>query len=331
MFAVGDGGGRPRCCMALLEPGDVLVAPVRRLPGRPRRRRARTSCPRGVEVQLVPTDEAAIREALPRRDARLGRDAVEPRARRARHRGARRRRRTPRARCWPSTTRSPRRSRSARSSSAPTSRCRARTKALTGHSDLILGHVAARDAAPAERAARRGARGPARSRGRSRSGSRTARSRRSTCASSASARTRWRSPRRSQADDRVRGVRYPGLPSHPGHEVAARQMGGRFGMVARLRAADADAAQRFLARVRARRRGDELRRRAHDRRAPRALGHRRRVRGLHPAERGARGRGRPRRRRPACAGRRVILKDDLKIVLAAVFGARGAAHSVPRP
>ncbi len=31
------------------------------------------------------------------------------------------------------------------------------------------------------------------------------------------------------ADDRVAGVLYPGLPTHPGHEVAARQMDGAFG------------------------------------------------------------------------------------------------------
>jgi cystathionine beta-lyase/cystathionine gamma-synthase len=31
------------------------------------------------------------------------------------------------------------------------------------------------------------------------------------------------------ADNRVRRVLYPGLPNHPGHELAARQMGGGFG------------------------------------------------------------------------------------------------------
>jgi cystathionine gamma-lyase len=32
-----------------------------------------------------------------------------------------------------------------------------------------------------------------------------------------------------QQDKRVRRVLYPGLPSHPGHEIAARQMQGGFG------------------------------------------------------------------------------------------------------
>jgi cystathionine gamma-lyase len=49
------------------------------------------------------------------------------------------------------------------------------------------------------------------------------------------------------ADPHVTGVRYPGLPSHPSHEVAARQMGGRFGMVLGFELADADTAQAFLA------------------------------------------------------------------------------------
>jgi cystathionine gamma-lyase len=50
--------------LALLEPGDVLVAPGDAYPG------VRTIAtehlePRGIEVRLVPTDDAAIRSALP--------------------------------------------------------------------------------------------------------------------------------------------------------------------------------------------------------------------------------------------------------------------------
>jgi cystathionine gamma-synthase len=42
--------------------------------------------------------------------------------------------------------------------------------------------------------------------------------------------------------DRVTEVRYPGLPSHPGHEVAARQMNGGFGGMVSFRARSAEAA-----------------------------------------------------------------------------------------
>ena len=41
-------------------------------------------------------------------------------------------------------------------------------------------------------------------------------------------------------------VLYPGLPGHPGHEAAARQMGGLFGPVVSFVLADAAAADRFL-------------------------------------------------------------------------------------
>lgn len=46
------------------------------------------------------------------------------------------------------------------------------------------------------------------------------------------------------AHDRVAKVYYPGLPSHPGHELAARQMSG-FGGIVSLELADAAAARRF--------------------------------------------------------------------------------------
>ena len=50
--------------LALLEPGDVLVAPADAYPG-VRTIAAEHLRPRGVEVRLVPTDDAAIRAALP--------------------------------------------------------------------------------------------------------------------------------------------------------------------------------------------------------------------------------------------------------------------------
>ena len=47
----------------------------------------------------------------------------------------------------------------------------------------------------------------------------------------------------------VRGVRYPGLPSDPGHEVAARQMQGGFGGVLSFELADQPSASRLLERL----------------------------------------------------------------------------------
>jgi len=47
------------------------------------------------------------------------------------------------------------------------------------------------------------------------------------------------------ARDDVEGVRYPGLPGDPGHEVARRQMSG-YGMVVSFDVGSADRAERFL-------------------------------------------------------------------------------------
>jgi hypothetical protein len=44
----------------------------------------------------------------------------------------------------------------------------------------------------------------------------------------------------------VTGVRYPGLPDHPAHELAARQMSGIFGPVVSFELASAETARRFL-------------------------------------------------------------------------------------
>jgi cystathionine gamma-synthase len=51
------------------------------------------------------------------------------------------------------------------------------------------------------------------------------------------------------ADPRVTAVLYPGLPSHPDHAVAARQMHGGFGGMLSLRASDAASAIAVAARV----------------------------------------------------------------------------------
>ena len=48
----------------------------------------------------------------------------------------------------------------------------------------------------------------------------------------------------------VRGVRYPGLPSDPGHELAARQMQGGFGGVISFELGDQPSAVRMLERLR---------------------------------------------------------------------------------
>jgi cystathionine gamma-synthase len=45
-----------------------------------------------------------------------------------------------------------------------------------------------------------------------------------------------------EGQDRVTEVRYPGLPTHPGHEIAARQMIGGFGGMVSFRARSAEAA-----------------------------------------------------------------------------------------
>ena len=48
---------------------------------------------------------------------------------------------------------------------------------------------------------------------------------------------------------RVRQVPYPGLPGHPGHEVAKRQMRGLFGGLLAFRLADKESAASFMGRL----------------------------------------------------------------------------------
>ena len=55
-------------------------------------------------------------------------------------------------------------------------------------------------------------------------------------------RTRWRSPRCSSGTPRVERVFYPGLPTHPGHAIAARQMRDFGGMVSFLAESPEEAA-----------------------------------------------------------------------------------------
>ena len=119
------------------------------------------------------------------------------------------------------------------------------TKALSGHSDLLIGHVATRDDALRERLhgwrSRVGAiAGPFETWLAHRSLVTLDVRVRRQCANALAVASALRE------DGRVANVRYPGLADHPGHEVAARQMGGLFGPVLTFELPDADAAQAFL-------------------------------------------------------------------------------------
>ena len=110
--------------------------------------------------------------------------------------------------------------------------------------------------------------------------------RRSTCGSRARARTRSRSRAACASAGRERTCATRACEDHPQHAVAARQM-RRGGPLVGFTLDGAERAQRVPRGARAGRRGDELRRRALDRRAPRALGHRRRRRTASSASRPA--------------------------------------------
>jgi cystathionine gamma-lyase len=226
-----------------LAPGDVLVAPVDCYAG-VRRIATEHLAPRGVEVRLVPSDEAALREALPgatlvwletpsnpglsvlpiraladaahAAGARLAVDGTlaTPLAQQALELGA----------DWSMSSGS---------------------KALTGHTDLVMGHVAVRDEARA--AELRGWRsmtgaipGPVEAwlahRSLATLDVRLARQ----CANAQAL------AELLAARDDVRDVRYPGLPSHPGHVLAREQMRGRFGAVLSFDLGSEARAQAFL-------------------------------------------------------------------------------------
>lgn len=119
------------------------------------------------------------------------------------------------------------------------------TKAMTGHADLVLGHVALKDATHVEAI-------------------RTWRTRMGIIPGPMEAWLAHRSlgtlhVRLMQQcksamlvaeflskHDKVTGVRYPGLPGDPSHEIAARQM-SHFGCVISFELPNADAANRFFA------------------------------------------------------------------------------------
>ncbi|MBL0939069.1 MAG: cystathionine gamma-lyase [Gemmatimonadaceae bacterium] len=119
------------------------------------------------------------------------------------------------------------------------------TKAMTGHADLVLGHVAVRDAAHAEvlrvwRTRLGVIPGPMEAWLAHRSlGTlhvRMAQQNRNALAVATML----------QAHSRVTDVRYPGLPSDPSHEIASRQMQG-FGGVVSFTLPSAAAVERFFA------------------------------------------------------------------------------------
>ena len=118
------------------------------------------------------------------------------------------------------------------------------TKALTGHSDLVLGHVATTD--PQRAAAIRTWRtqhgaipGPMEVWLAHRSLATLPLRLRQQCA------TAMALAHRLAAHPAVTAVRYPGLPDHPGHDIAVRQMEA-FGSVISFELPSAERAQRFL-------------------------------------------------------------------------------------
>jgi cystathionine gamma-lyase len=119
------------------------------------------------------------------------------------------------------------------------------SKAMTGHGDLIMGHVAAADPDLAAgvlrwRTLAGAVPGPMETWLAHRSlATLDVRLRRQTANALAIA-----GLLEGRAD--VSGVRYPGLPGHPAHELAARQMHGLFGPVVSFELAGAAAARRFL-------------------------------------------------------------------------------------
>ena len=124
------------------------------------------------------------------------------------------------------------------------------TKYLGGHSDVVGGFVADRTTPSSPTRCGSCRTRWARCRRRSTATSCCAASRRSRSAWSATARTRARSCRCCASTRRSARVLYPGLPEHPGHDVARRQMRDFGGMVSFLAAGGEDAALDVVARTR---------------------------------------------------------------------------------
>jgi cystathionine gamma-lyase len=235
--------------LPLTRPGDVVVVPSDCY-GAVRVLSEEHLAPRGVEIRLVPTDQVALEEAAD--GARLvwvetpsnpGLDVIdlEALARAARRAGA--------LLAVDSTLATPLLQRPLELG-ADLSVC-SDSKAMTGHGDLVLGHVAAADPDLAAGALRwrttaGGIPGPFETWLAHRSlATLDVRLRRACGNAQAIAELLDHRPD-------VTGVRYPGLPGHPAHALAARQMDGVFGQVVSFELASEEVARRFLAERRAR-------------------------------------------------------------------------------
>ena len=227
----------------LLEPGDVLVAPGDAYPGI--REVAKHDLVRsGIEVRLVGSDEDEIRAAMPGARlvwietpsnpelrvldiARLAEEVHEQGALLA----------------VDNTVATPL-SQQPLALGADVSMCSG-SKSLTGHSDLVLGHVAVREEEHAL----------ALSTLRGRSGSipgpfEVWLAHRSLATLDVRLRRQCTNAQALADALSAHGtdlqVRYPGLPGHPGHDIAVRQMHVGFGPVLGFELPSEDAAQRFL-------------------------------------------------------------------------------------
>ena len=188
------------------------------------------------------------------------------------------------------------------------------TKSLTGHADVLLGAVSVRDDALADELVAWRIRtgsiiGPVEAwlahRSLATLGLRLERSQANARALAAALERR----------DDVTHVRWPGI-----------------GGAALARAAHRGGGPGLPRRVRACQRGDQLRRRPHDRRAPRPLGHRRRPRGLHPllgrlrGHRRPGGRRRPRSRPHQLGGRSPVKTGRMPVIPIRTRPGRPAEH-----
>jgi cystathionine gamma-lyase len=229
--------------LATLRAGDVAVIPGDAYPG-VREIAAGQLAPRGVEVRVVATDAAAIEDALPGAtlvwvetpsNPGLAVLDIEPLAAAAHAAGA--------LLAVDNTLATPLCQRplelGADLSVASAS------KYLTGHSDLVLGYVATTAEHAAALRTWRGETGsiagPFESWLAHRSLATLDVRHERQCASALA----LAQALAERAD--VRNVRYPGLPSHPAHELAARRFGGRFGTIVGFELETEARAQAFLA------------------------------------------------------------------------------------
>ncbi len=227
----------------LTRPGDVVVIPADCY-GAVRSLASEHLEPRGVAVRLVPTHQDTMEEAA--EGARIvwaespsnpGLDVLdlEALARVARRAGA--------LLAVDSTLATPLAQRPLELG-ADLSIC-SDSKAMTGHGDLIIGHVAAADPELAAgvlrwRTLAGGVPGPLETWLAHRSlATLDVRLRRACGNAQAIAEL-------LDARPDVTGVRYPGLPGHPAHELAARQLHGLFGPVVSFELRSEETATRFL-------------------------------------------------------------------------------------